>query len=163
SQLAVEIVHGLANATYDVTVGTTALGTFKTNGQGAGHLVLFSNPKGSLMGLPSGFTVADGDMLTVTAEGTTTDELTGEFAAPTPPVITNLKATLSDSQGGSGKGVALYQSVSKNGTTHANLEIVVTGAPKNSSLDVFLNGGTTAIGTVKTDAHGRGFLELSDP
>jgi hypothetical protein len=163
SQLAVEINHALDNTTYDVAVNGTALGTFKTNSNGAGHLPLFSNPKGSQAALPSGFTVSAGDSLTITAEGTNNDTLSGDFAKPTPPQVVNLKAVLTDSQRGTGKGVALYHSVTKNGTTQTELEIVVTNAGRNASLEVFLNGGTTPIGTVKTDAHGRGTLELSDP
>jgi len=162
SQLGVEIEHALASTTYDVAIGGTTLGTITTNANGAGHLVLFSNPRGNQPGLPAGFRVNSADTLTVTAESPASDTLTGTFAAPQPPQVTNLKATLTDSQGGTGKGVALYHSVTKDGTTHSDLEIAVTNATPNSSLDVFVNGGTTSIGTVKTDAHGRGVLHITD-
>jgi len=162
SQLGVEVADALAKTTYDVAIGGTALGTITTNAKGEGHLVLFSSPRGNQRGLPAGFTVNSGDTLTVTAESPASDTLTGTFAAPQPPQVTNLKATLTDSQGGTGKGVALYHSATKDGATRSDLEVVVTNATPNSSLDVFLNGGTTSIGTVKTDAHGRGVLHITD-
>ena len=72
-----------------------------------------------------------------------------------------LMAHLSDAN--SGKGIAFYHTVTANGTTHTDLEIVVFGGAKNSSLPVDLNGDTTSIGTVNTNAHGFGILHLSDP
>src|SRR5262245_55003803 len=70
-----------------------------------------------------------------------------------------LMAHLSDTSGA--KGIAFYHSVTANGTTHTDVEIVVFGGAKNSSLLVNLNGDTTSIGTVDTHAHGFGVLHLS--
>ena len=72
-----------------------------------------------------------------------------------------LMAHLSDSSGAS--GLAFYHTVTVHGTTHTDLEVVVFGGAKNASLPVTLNGDTTSVGTVNTNAHGFGILHLSDP
>jgi hypothetical protein len=173
SRLTVELQGATANTQFTVAVNGTTLGTITTDANGAGELMLTSNPKGSQQGFPAGFTgISAGDTLTVTSGTDSTDALSGAFAAvgkpQTPPTHAqpvNLKATLTDSTAGStATGVAGYHTVTAHGTTHTQLEVAITGATPNTTLDVNLvnSSGTTKLGTIMTDANGSGVLHVSD-
>jgi len=90
--LAVGVVGGAANATYEVTAGTTDLGALTTDANGNGRLILRStssssssasaattgNPVGTL---PADFTLAAGATIMLASTDTTVDPLNGTFAA----------------------------------------------------------------------------------
>jgi len=89
--LVIRVAGGAANATYEVTVGTTDLGTLTTDGNGNGQLILRSTSSSSSSAtpatsnktvgtLPADFTLAAGATIMLASTDTTVDPLNGTFA-----------------------------------------------------------------------------------
>ncbi|HTQ39326.1 MAG TPA: hypothetical protein VMJ32_09870 [Pirellulales bacterium] len=99
--LVIAVVGGAANASYEVTVGTTDLGALTTDANGNGRLILTSSTSTSSTTssaatancagtgntttgtLPTGFTLAAGATINLASTDTTVDPLNGTFAAST--------------------------------------------------------------------------------
>jgi hypothetical protein len=95
--LVIRVAGGSANATYEVTVGTTDLGALTTDANGNGQLILRSTSSSSSSSsssgasaattnktvgtLPAGFTLAAGATIALASTDTTVDALNGTFAA----------------------------------------------------------------------------------
>jgi hypothetical protein len=88
----IRVAGGSANATYQVTAGTTDLGALTTDANGNGQLILRSTSSssssasapttGKTVGtLPAGFTLAAGATIALASTDTTVDPLNGTFAA----------------------------------------------------------------------------------
>jgi hypothetical protein len=88
--LVIRVVGGAANATYEVTVGTTDLGALTTDANGNGRLILRSTSSSNATAatssktvgtLPADFTLAAGATIMLASTDTTVDPLNGTFAA----------------------------------------------------------------------------------
>ena len=88
--LMIRVVGGAANATYEVTVGTTDLGALTTDANGNGRLVLRSSSSSSSSNstsstttgtLPADFTLAAGATIALASTDSSVDPLNGTFAA----------------------------------------------------------------------------------
>jgi hypothetical protein len=133
-------VSGLtADTTYTVSSGSTTLGTFTTNADGQGRL--------NVRDLSTA--LAAGDAITV-ADPSGSTVLSGTLAA------THLVATLGGT--GGGDGLASYQANVAAGQN--SLQVILFGLSAHSAYSVQL-GGTT-VGTVTTNANGRGVLSVSN-
>lgn len=89
--LVIRVIGGSANATYEVTVGTTDLGSLTTDANGNGRLILRSTSSSSssptaasssktVGTLPADFTLAAGATIALASTDTTVDPLNGTFA-----------------------------------------------------------------------------------
>jgi hypothetical protein len=161
--LAASVTGATASSTLDVTIGGTIVGQITTDANGAGTLVLSSNPTGTQQPLPANFpaSIVAGTAVSIgTASGT--------LAAPTATSgdsgdchashHTNLSAALTDTSS-SATGTVAYRTGTSAGTTTTTLTASVTGAAASSTLDVTIGG--TIVGQVTTDANGAGTLVLS--
>jgi hypothetical protein len=167
TELTVSVTGATDNASLDISIGGTVVGTLMTDSTGAGKLVLSSNPSGSEQSLPSNFptSIAAGTAITV-------GSLSGSFAASTSTGGSNdggsggcshsqgttLSASLTDPTG-SDIGTATLTTKTYDGTTTTKLTVSVTGAADGASLDVVVDG--TTVGTLTTDSTGAGTLVLS--
>lgn len=165
TKFTVSISGATAATTYDVSVGGVDVGTITTDANGAGKLVLSSNPTSTEQALPADFpTVTSGTAVTV---GT----LSGSLATPTNTGggcggehggltdVTRLTASLTDSSS-SGTGTVSYKTgTTADGTTVTRFKVTVTGAAASTTLDVSVGG--TVVGQITTDTSGNGSLILS--
>ena len=158
TELKVAIRGATASSTLDVTIGGVVVGQLTTDANGAGKLVLSSDPTGTEQALPANFptSIAAGTAVSVgTLAGTlATPEEVGCHAANG----TNLSAALTDANG-TDTGTIIYHTSTKNGVTTTTLAASVTGATASSTLDVTIGG--TIVGQITTDANGAGTLVLS--
>ncbi|HVU86018.1 MAG TPA: hypothetical protein VHD36_01775 [Pirellulales bacterium] len=167
TRFTVSISGATANTTYDVAVGGTDVGTITTDANGAGKLVLSSNPDSNEQSLPANFptTVTSGTAVTV---GT----LSGSLATPTNSGggcgggehggltdVTRLTATLTDPSSSATGTVSYKSGTTEDGTTVTRFKVTVTGATASTTLDVAVGG--TVVGQITTDASGGGSLTLS--
>jgi hypothetical protein len=128
-----------ADTTYTVSSGTTTLGTFTTDANGQGKLSVSNVTQALTAGAP----------ITVTDPGGA-PVLSGTLAA------THLVATLGGGSGGD--GIAFYRANVATGTN--SLLVGLFGLSAGSTYTVQLDGST--VGTVTTDANGRGHLSLTN-
>ena len=172
TRFAVSISGGTADTAYDVSMGGVDVGTITTDANGAGKLVLSSNPDSNETALPANFptSVTAGTAITV---GT----LSGSLATPTNTGgggcggggehggltdVTRLTASLTDSSSSATGTVSYKTGTTADGTTVTRLKVTVTGAAASTTLDVSVAG--TVVGQITTDASGDGSLTLSsDP
>jgi hypothetical protein len=159
----VSITGAAADTTLDVSVDGTIIGQITTDANGAGKLVLSSNPQGANeQQLPSNFptTVAAGSTITVgTASGSlAAPTVTGDSGCGREQAGTTLSAQLTDS-GPSATGTAAYWTGTVDGTATTKFKVSVTGAMASSTLDVAVDG--TVVGQITTDTSGAGSLVLS--
>jgi hypothetical protein len=147
NSLAVQVSGLNANTAYTVLSGSTTLGTITTDNSGAGTLSVSNVSPAPAAGAaiavmdPNGATVLSG---TLAASSTSTD--TG----------THLKATLTGATGTSGS--AHFHATATAGQN--SLSVRVSGLAANATYTVQV-GGTT-VGTITTDANGRGRLSVSN-
>jgi len=157
TSLKVSVTGAEANSALGVTIGDVNVGEITTDANGAGSIVLSSDPTGDEKALPDNFptsitagtAVGIGTMtgaLVVVNRGGGHHGCHGEAAA--------LNATLSDSTTGAAATVSYRTSASS-----TNLSVRVTGAAADSSPDVSIGG--TVVGQVNTDATGAGKLVLA--
>jgi hypothetical protein len=187
--LVIRIIGGAANATYEVTVGTTDLGALTTDANGNGRLILRSASSSSSSAtpasssktvgtLPADFTLAAGATIALASTDTTVDPLNGMFAASSGDIglgglggchggehegdhgnVTRLVAQLTDTSS-TATGKAVFTTITHaDGTTDQILRVHVRGADANASLDVSVDG--TSVGSITTDDSGNGQLILS--
>jgi hypothetical protein len=169
TRFAVSISGAAADTTFDVSLAGTVVGQITTDANGAGKLVLSSNPSSSEQALPSNFptSVAAGAAVTV---GT----LSGSLATSTGMQggcggeggglsdVTRLTAQLTDSSSTATGSASYSTGTSTDGTTVTKFKVTVTGAAASTTLDVAIDG--TVVGQVTTDTNGAGSLTLSsDP
>jgi hypothetical protein len=147
NSLTVQVSGLTADSTYTVMSGTTKLGTINTNAKGAGYFSV-SNVSPALT---SGATITVQDSTSATV-------LSGTLATFTPPTLMYLSASLTGTTAGAA-GAAQYASNSTSGDS--SLRVQVAGLTADSTYTVQI-GGTT-VGTINTDASGRGWLSLSNP
>jgi hypothetical protein len=145
NHLSVQVSGLTASTTYTVSSGSTTLGTITTDANGKGKL--------SVSDLSPALTA--GATITVTDPSSAT-VLSGTLATPTAPTNTNLIATLGGTAGGD--GFAFFHANSATGNNR--LRLFLFGLTASSTYTVQLGGST--IGTVTTDANGRGQLSLSN-
>jgi hypothetical protein len=152
-QLTISVTGAAATTTLDVSVAGVAVGQITTDANGAGTLILSTNPHGANQQL------LPADFPTVTA-GTTTvmvGTLGGTLALTSSPE-TRLSSQLTDT-GGSATGSVSYETGTENGVTETEFTVRVRGATTDSTLDVSIGG--TVVGQVTTDGNGDGSLVLS--
>jgi hypothetical protein len=167
TKFTVSISGATAATTYDVSVGGVDVGTITTDANGAGKLVLSSNPSSTEQALPADFpTVTSGTAVSV---GT----LSGSLATPTNSGgcggdhgglsdVTRLTASLTDSSSSATGTVSYKTGTTADGTTVTRFKVTVTGAAASTTLDVSVGG--TVVGQITTDTSGNGSLILSsDP
>jgi hypothetical protein len=147
------LANGLtANTKYTVDVGSTSIGTFTTDANGAGALALTDLTT----------TISDGTVLTVVdANGNTV--LTGTFASghgegggDDNNDEKSLSAALTGATGTS--GMAQFKAGDSAGENH--FELSASGLTASTTYTVQIGG--TSIGTFTTDANGAGSLELKN-
>ncbi len=171
-------VHGATpDDTFTVTLAGVDIGTFTTDANGNGGLVVSSSPTGSQLALPANFptTVASGASITLTdTSGSTT--LGGSLgspkappAPPPPPVPTGpmLTAQLT-STSSTAIGLVQYNQTtvpsktagsSSSTTTLTTFVVQIQGATADDTFSVSIAG--TVVGTITTDSKGNGCLFLS--
>jgi phage protein U len=139
-------VSGLAASTsFSVMAGTTMVGTITTDAKGNGSLKLSSLAA----------TIAAGTALTLVDPGSAT-VLTGTFATATPcQPGSGLSAPLTGATGTSGN---LHFLTSATAGQNA-IDVQVKGLAASSTFTV--NVGTTTVGSIATDANGKGQLKLT--
>ena len=170
TRFAVSISGATADTTYDVSLGGTDVGTITTDANGAGKLVLSSNPDANEQSLPSNFptSVSAGAVVTVGTLG-------GSLATPTSTGggcggegggehgrltgVTRLTASLTDPSSSATGTVAFKTGTAADGTTVTRFRVTVTGATASTTLDVSVDG--TVVGQITTDSSGDGSLMLS--
>jgi hypothetical protein len=163
TQFKVSITGAAANTSLDVSVDGTIVGQITTDANGAGKLVLSSNPHGANeQQLPSNFptTVAASSTITVGAASGSlaTPTSTGDGGCGGDQIGTTLSAQLTDSSS-SATGTATYWTGTVDGTATTKLKVSVTGATASTMLDVAVDG--TVVGKITTDTSGAGSLVLS--
>jgi hypothetical protein len=147
NSLTVQVSGLTADSTYTVMSGTTKLGTINANSKGAGYFSV-SNVSPALTA-DATITVQDSTSATV---------LTGTLSTFTPPTLAHLSASLTGTTA-EAAGTAQYESNSS--SEDSSLRVQVSGLTADSTYTVQI-GGTT-VGTINTDAKGRGWLSLSNP
>jgi len=166
-QLAIHVTGAAANATLNVTVDGTLIGTLATDANGQGHVRFASNPTSTnVQALPANFAISAGSKITVG------DAISGSFAVPTSggeghenehegsesqENETELHASLTNN--GVAAGQAAYHAETENGVTRQSLRVKVTGLAASTTLNVTVDG--TVIGTLTTDANGNGKARFS--
>ena len=158
----VSVTGAAADTTLDVSVGGTIVGQITTDANGAGTLVLSSNPDGSNeQSLPANFPTS-----VTTGTAVTVGTLSGSLATPTQTGTgcgqhagTTLTSALADPNSSSATGTATYYTSTVDGSTVTKLKVSVTGAAASSTLDVSVDG--TVVGQITTDTSGAGSLVLS--
>jgi len=155
---AVNVNGATANSTLNVNVGGTTVGTLTTDANGAGSLVLSSNPTGTEQALPTNFptSIAGGTTVSV---GTLSGTLATQFNNGHGLLHQNLTANLTDSTSTSAAGTIAYNTSLVHGIPQTTFSANVTGAAANGTLNVVV--GSTTVGTITTDATGAGSLMLS--
>jgi hypothetical protein len=189
-KLLISVVGAAANASYDVSIGTTSLGTLTTDANGNGRLVLTSaisntsssSTSSSTCGgtstgtLPSDFTLGAGATIALASTDTTVDSLSGTFATSTGDI------GLGNGFGGGGgchggeNSVSRLEATLANGTTTVGRSVFSTYTNSDDTttdiLRVHLKGADlsatldvsvdgTSLGSITTDANGNGILILS--
>jgi len=146
-----------ADTTYDVAIDGEVVGTITTNEDGNGALVFATKARGSAEAFPENFpdALSAGSIVSV---GNAAGELESRFAQHDNVDRVHLIGFMRDPDSSLVGGVK-YSSVSEDGVTEAKLEVNVDGAEANAELAVAIDGIT--VGTVTTDARGRGRLILS--
>jgi hypothetical protein len=157
TRLAVVVKGAEADATLDVSVAGTVVGQITTDANGAGKLVLSSDPHGHESALPDDFPT-DVAVDTAVSVGTLSGTLVaGPLACPAPLGI-GLVAPLSDANNSTARGVVGLRTFA----SETEVVVKVSGAEASSSLDVTI--GDTVVGQLETDENGAGKLVLStDP
>jgi methionine-rich copper-binding protein CopC len=194
-KLVLTVVGAAASTTYAVSIDGTDVGTaLTTDANGNAQLILTSattttnsNASSALTGkcgsstaatgtLPTGFTLAAGDTISLASSDTSIDPLSGTFATATGNIgeggdgfgegchgdngatVAKVVATLSDSATASGK--AVFTTIThSDGTTDEVLRVRVTGAAASTDLEILIDG--TSVGTLSTDANGNGYAIFS--
>ena len=198
-KLVITVVGAAASTTYAVSIDGTDVGTaLTTDANGNARLILTSaatttntNASSALTGkcggsnattgtLPTGFTLAAGNTISLASSDTSVDLLSGTFATATGNIgerggsgdddsgegchgdngatVAKVVATLSDSASASGK--AVFTTITHaDGTTDEVLRVRVTGAAASTDLEIVIDG--TSIGTLTTDANGNGYAIFS--
>jgi hypothetical protein len=144
NSLSVRVSGLAANSTFTVTSGTTTLGTFNTDANGRGFLIV-SNVSPALT---SGATINVQD-----SSGATS--LSGTLGSPSALTGTHLSASLTGATGTS--GTARFDSNPFSGENILSLR--VSGLSADTTYSVQVNG--TTVGQFSTDANGRGRLSES--
>lgn len=158
-------IHGADPDTiYDVTVAGTVVGQIETNDDGDGHLMLSTNPHGKQQGFPDGFSthLAAGATVSVgDATGTLASRPGhhGDDDDDGDEDQVRLGAFLSDAANSSLRAVVQFHSETGDDGTETTFRVKVTGADPNTDLEVMIGGVT--VGTITTNAAGRGSLVLS--
>ena len=157
TRLAVSVKGAEAETTLDVSIAGTVVGTIETDANGAGKLVLSSDPHGDETALPDDFPT-DVAVDTAVSVGTLAGTLVaGPLACPA-PLGTGLVAPLTDADNSAARGVVGVRTFA----SETEVVVKVSGAQVSSSLDVTI--GDTVVGQVETDENGAGKLVLStDP
>lgn len=164
SELKVKVTGAAADSTLDVLVGDVLVGTIATDADGAGRLILSSDPEGDEQQLPADLSIAAGTTVSV-------GSLSGALAASTPrhacggegnddSTATRLRATLADpdNEAASGKAVLTTHTEEKTeddttaNVTTTTLAVRVIGAAASSTLDVTV--GDVLVGQIETDENG---------
>lgn len=164
TRLKVRVTGAAADATLDVTIGDTVVGQITTDADGAGQLVLSSDPEDDEQALPADFPtdIAAGTTVSVgSLNGTlaTGGRHSGGCHATD---RTALETSLTDPDNSAASGTVVYRTSTRNSVTTTRLSVSVTGAAADSSLDVSI--GDVVVGQVATDSTGAGTLVLSsDP
>ena len=187
-KLVITVLGAAANATYEVTTGTTDLGAITTDANGNGRLVLASSTATSTAStasakttttgtLPADFTLAAGATIMLASTDTTVDPLNGTFATASGDIglgnghgrggchgdngdnnVTRVEASLTN--GTTSVGRAVFSTyTNSDGTTTDLLRVHLKGADTSTTLDVSIDG--TSLGSISTDAKGNGILILS--
>jgi hypothetical protein len=163
TRLAVSVKGAEAKTTLDVSIAGTVVGSIETDANGAGKLVLSSDPHGDETALPDDFPtdIAEGTSVSVgTLSGTLAVGPIG-CAAPfgyAAPFGTGLVAPLTDADDSSARGVVGVRTFAD----ETEVVVKVSGAQASTSLDVTI--GDTVVGQLETDESGVGKLLLStDP
>ena len=164
TRLKVSVTGAAADSTLDVTIGETVVGQITTDADGAGKLILSSDPEDDEQALPA-------DFPTDVVAGTTVSvgSLTGTLAAGRGHAGgchgaegTALNASLTDPDNSASAGTVAYHTSTRDGVATTRFSVSVTGAAADSSLDVSI--GDVVVGQVATDSTGAGTLVLSsDP
>ena len=144
NSLSVRVSELAAHSTFTVTSGTTTLGTFNTDADGRGFLIV-SNVSPALTS-GAALNVQDSSGATV---------LSGTLGSPSSLTGTHLSANLTGATGTS--GTAHFDSNPISG--ESNLRLRVSGLTADSTYTVQVNG--TTLGQFSTDANGRGQLSES--
>lgn len=163
TRLAVVVKGVEADATLDVSIAGTVVGQITTDANGAGKLVLSSDPHGDETALPDEFPT-DVAVDTAVSVGTLSGTLVaGPIGCAAPlgfaaPLGTGFVAPLSDADNSTARGVVGVRTFA----SETEVVVKVSGAEASSSLDVTI--GDTVVGQVATDEYGAGKLVLStDP
>lgn len=157
THLAVSVKGAEAETTLDVTIGDTVVGTIETDANGAGKLVLSSDPHGDETALPDDFPT-DIVVGTTVSVGALTGTLVAGPIGCAAPLATGLVAPLTDADDSAARGVVGVRTFA----SETEVVVKVSGAEASSSLDVTI--GDTVVGQVETDENGVGKLVLStDP
>lgn len=187
-KLVVRLTAATPNATYDITVGATDLGTLTTDANGKAQMTFKStSPPATTSAttaagtLPADFTLAAGGAIALASTDTSVPAVSGTFATTTGEGgsgdchaggdwheghsgrgehgnVSRLVAPLSNADAAAGKAVSLTMTHS-DGTTTQILHVHVTGADPSTTLPVAIDG--TPVGSIDTDANGNGTLILS--
>lgn len=163
TRLAVSVKGAEAKTSLDVSIGDTVVGTITTDANGAGKLVLSSDPHGDETALPDDFptdvaagtAVSVGTLAGALAVGPIGCAARFGYAAP---FGTGLVAPPTDAGDSSVRGVVGVRTFAD----ETEVVVKVSGAAASSSLEVTI--GDTVVGQVATDVNGSGKLVLStDP
>jgi len=147
-----------ANTTYDVAIDGTVVGQITTNANGNGRLIFSSRGRGSTETFPDNFPTDLAAGVTVKI-GDATGELNSRFANSGDADRIRLASFLSDPDSSVRATVNFSSETEDDGTTETKMVVKVAGADANTSLDVTIDGVT--VGTITTNARGRGTLVLS--
>jgi hypothetical protein len=163
TEFKVNVTGATADTTLSVSVGDTVVGEITTDANGAGRLILSSDPSGDEQQLPANFPsgVAAGTAITVgPLSGTLAQGNSGHQGChgEDHSNLTRLRAPLTDSEG-TATGSVQLRTGANGDTANTRFVVRVSGATANSSLDVAIDG--TVVGQVTTNASGSGKLVLA--
>jgi len=147
-----------ANTTYDVAIDGTVVGEITTNDNGNGRLIFSSRGRGNTETFPDDFPTDLAAGATVTI-GDATGELSSRFANSGDADRIRLASFLSDPDSSVRATIKFSSEMEDDGTTETKMMVKVLGSDPNASLDVRIDGIT--VGTITTNARGRGTLVLS--
>jgi len=145
------------DTTYDVAIDGEVVGAITTIEDGNGRLVFSTKARGNAKAFPENFPddLSAGSIVSV---GTATGELDSRFSHHENEDRVRLIGFLRDSDG-SLLGTVKFSSETEDGETETKLAVKVIGAEPNNDLDVTIDG--VVVGTISTNARGRGSLVLS--
>lgn len=164
TRLKVSVTGAAADSTLDVTIGETVVGQITTDADGAGQLILSSEPEDDEQPLPDDFPtdVVAGTAVSVGSLSGTLAVGGGHAGGCHSSDHTALNASLTDPDNSASAGTVAYHTKTRDGVTTTRFSVSVTGAAADSSLEVSI--GDVVVGQVATDSTGAGTLVLSsDP